>query len=166
MAKIADVEVPAIGERGFKSKVRLATLTGINDEQYLRAFKVAKVAMTAAAGNAYSFAWQNPEDNKILVRGVIVYITVASTLAATLNIDVAPTATDTGSTIFNAITLDTVAPVVWSSHNVNDAGVAGNEKPHIVDENGGTNDWITGKEISGNSMASLVGNVYIIYTEI
>ncbi len=166
MTIIADVELPVkINHAGSRS-VRVAQLTGRDDSQYLRAFKVAKVVITAAAGNAYSFAWQNPEDNKILIRGVIVYITVAATLAATLNIDVAPTATDTGSTIFNAITLDTVAPVVWSSHNVNDTGVAGDEKPHVMDENGGTNDWLTGKEISGNSMASLVGNVYIIYTEI
>ncbi len=166
MTKIADVEILVLGERGFGHRVKVASLTGRNDEQYLRAFKVAKVALIAGAGSTYAFTWQNPEDNKIIIRGVIVYITVASTLAATLDIDVAPSAADTGNTIFNGLALNTAAPVVYSSHNVGDTGVAGNEKPHIVDENGGTNDWITGLETSGNSMAALVGNVYIIYTEV
>ncbi len=164
MTKIADVDIVVTGERGFQHKKQLAILTGRNDEQYLRLLKVAKVALIAGIGNTYAFTWQNPEDNKIIVYEIVVNITTQGTNAATLDVDVVASAAANGDTIFDALTLNSAG--VYSSLNVTQTGTNGNEKPHIVDENGGTNDWITGYEAANQSMVALVGNVYIFYTEV
>jgi len=129
-----------------------------------RAYKVAKVDLTGVAANGFPFTWQNPEANKIIIHEVIVRVTTAGgTATAVLDIDVVASAADTGDTIIDGLDLNATA--VSSSHNVTDSGTNGDEKPHVVDENGGTNDWITGKCLV-EKCDDLVGAVYIFYTEI
>lgn len=129
-----------------------------------RAYKVARLDLIPVAANGFCFVWQNPGANKIILRELIVRITTAGgTATAVLDIDVVANATATGNTIFDGIDLDATA--VLSSHNVTDSGSSGNEKPHVVDEKAGSNDWVTGKCLVEKS-DDLVGAVYIFYTEV
>ena len=128
---------------------------------YSRAFKVAKVALTAGVANAFAFAWQNPESNAVLVTRVIVDITTAGgTATAVMDVGVVANATSTAADIFNDIDLNSAA----ISDNLLVAGT-GQGGVHKLDENGGTTPYITGKILTEKAEA-LVGNVYIIYTEI
>ena len=127
----------------------------------LRPFKVAKVALAAGNANAMAFAWQNPESNKILITRVIVDVTTAGGSATSvLDVDVVANATATADTIINGLDLD--ATGVTDHLLVAGTGVGG---VHKADEKGGANDYVTGKILVANA-ASLVGNVYIFYTEV
>ena len=134
------------------------------DLERTRPYKVAKLDLEAGLADAFAFAWQNPEGNKIIIHEVIVRISTAGgTGSSVLDIDVVANATATGNTIFDGI--DANATAVLSSHNVTDAVGSSNHKPHVVDENGGTNDWVTCKILVQNASA-LVGAAYIFYTEV
>jgi len=126
----------------------------------IRALKCAKVALTPGIQNAFAFAWQNPEANKILITRCITDITTSGGAAATMNVGVVANAAATAADIFNGVLLDSA--VVKDNLFVAAIGQGGVPK---VDENGGTKPYITGK-ILGNTANALVGNIYIFYTEI
>ena len=129
----------------------------------LRMLKVASGALTAGNAGAVVFAWQNPESNIIIVREVIVRITVAGgTGSAAMDIGVVANASSTAATIFDGIDLN--ATGVFSSQILADTGASGTERPHVVAENGGASDWITGYEEGAQNYSNLVGAVYIFYT--
>ena len=126
--------------------------------------KVLTGSLASGNANAFAFAVQNPEDAKVLIHKVIIDITTAGgTGSSVLNVGIATSATGTGDTIFDGVDLNSAAISV--STNVSDTGTNGNEKVHKMDENAGTNDYITGKILVANA-ASLVGNYYIFYTEV
>jgi hypothetical protein len=126
----------------------------------IRALKCAKIALTAGLANAFAFAWQNPESNKILVTRVIVDVTTQAGAAATMDVGSAINATTTSITISEAININSVAV----SDNLLVAG-SGKGGVNKIDENGGTTPWITGQILDANA-SNLVGNIYIFYTEI
>ena len=146
------------------TRVTVSSATSSTDLGYLRNFKVAKVALGQGLASTYIFGWQNPESNAIVVHEVIIRVTTAAGAAATMNVGPAASAAATSATIFNALAL--VGTGIYSSHNVSDTGVTGNEKPHVLDENGGATDWLTGLETAALNYSALVGSVYIFYTEV
>jgi len=123
--------------------------------------KVAKGDLTPGAANAFAFTWNNPETTAILVQKVIVNVTTAgATATSVLDVGVAATAAGTADTILDGVDLNAIAVTV--STNVSESGTNATEKVYIVDANGGTNDWITGK-ILVEKCDNLVGKYYIEY---
>lgn len=124
--------------------------------------KMAKVALTAGNANAFAFAWQNPESTQIIIHKVIVNRTTAGG-SATSVLDIGPVenATSTANTIIDGLDLNTTG----IADNIADKGTSGTTRSVLLDENGGTTDYITGKILVANA-ASLVGYVYIYYTNI
>ena len=127
----------------------------------IRALKCAKIILKAGLQNAFAFAWQNPESNKILITRCITDITTSGGAAATMDVGAAISATTHSATIFSGVLLNStvVKDNVFVGGGIGQGGVA------KVDENGGTTPWITG-QILGNTASNLVGNIYIFYTEI
>ena len=126
----------------------------------LRSLKVAKVALTPGAANAYAFAWQNPEDNAILITHVILDVTTAATLAAVLDVGSAATATTVSDNIMDAAALNAIAVV--DHLLVAGAGAGGVQKLTVA---GGATAWITGRILTQNA-PDVAGYIYIEYTEI
>lgn len=123
--------------------------------------KMAKVALAPGNANAFAFAWQNPENSKILIHRVMVNRTVAGgTASSVLDIGIVANATSTADTLIDGLDLNTTG----IADNISDVGSNGKARG-IVDENGGTNDYITGKILAQNA-ASLAGYVYIYYSRI
>jgi hypothetical protein len=127
----------------------------------LRSFKIAKVSFTNGAADAVAFAWQNPETNKILVVRVVVDVTTAATLAATLNIGKSNDAVTDASDIMAAFPINAIAV----KDHLTVAAAIGKGGVHKLDENGGTTDYITGT-IKAQNSATTVANIYIEYIEI
>ena len=114
------------------------------------------------SGNTYLATWQNPESTKIMLWLVIIRLTVAGgTALAVCDADIVADATSTGNTIFDGVDINTTG--VYSSWAV---GGGGNEQPHIMDENGGTNAWLTFYEEANKVYANLAGKAYVFYTKI
>lgn len=119
---------------------------------------IAKVALTAGNANAFAFAWQNPEASKIIVERVLVRLTTAGgTANSVLDVGVVADATSTADTLIDGLDLNTTGLF----DNIVDKGTNGKAR-QIVDENGGTNDYVTGKILVANA-AAVVGDVYIVY---
>ena len=120
--------------------------------------KIAKVALTAGNANAYAFAWQNPEASKVIVEKVLVNLgTAGGTANAVLDVGVVANATSTADTLIDGLDLNTTGLF----DNFVDIGTNGKSRA-LVDEKGGTNDYVTGKILVANA-AALAGDVYIIY---
>ena len=127
----------------------------------IKTLKIAKVVFTNGAANAVAFAWQNPETNKILVVRVVVDVTTAATLAATLNIGVSADAVTDASDIMAAFPINAIAV---KDHLTVAAGI-GKGGVYKLDEKDGTTDYITGT-IKAQNSATTVANIYIQYIEI
>jgi hypothetical protein len=121
--------------------------------------KVAKVALTAGNANAFAFAWQNPESSKIIVHRVIIDRTTAGGTGSSV-LDVGPVAdaTSTADTLIDGLDLNATGV----ADNIEDQGTNGTSRAKL-DENGGTNDFVTGKILAQNA-ASLAGSAYIHYS--
>jgi hypothetical protein len=137
------------------------TETDSVDSALAAGLKVVKVVVTGGLQNIISFAWQNPESTKILVTKAVLRLTAGGgTAGATMDIGPCASATDTGDTLIDGV--DITAAGLFD--NVGSKG--NNGLPQIVlDENGGTNDWVTGKILGANA-ASLDGKMYILYTKV
>lgn len=121
--------------------------------------RVKRVALTAGNANAFAFAWQNPEDKKIVVTKLVVDVTTAGgTATSVLDVARVAGATDTGDTIIDGADLNAVSEY----DNLGDPGTNGTSKAYKLDAKDGTNDYITGKILVANA-ASLAGYVYIEY---
>jgi len=121
--------------------------------------KVAKVAVAGGLQNAIAFAWQNPESSAIIVTKCILRITTqGATSNALMDIGPCASATGTGDTLLDGVAVTATG----TFDNLTDKGTHGLLQV-VVDENGGTNDFITGKIIDA-AAAALVGKVYIFYT--
>ena len=131
------------------------------DAAYQGGVKVVKGALTAGAADAFAFTWQNPETTAVLVQKVIIDVTtVGGTATSVLDVGVAASATGTADTILDGVDLNAAAITV--NTDAASSGTNADEKVHKVDENGGTNDWITGK-ILVEKCDDLVGKYYIEY---
>ena len=123
--------------------------------------KVAKGTLKAGNADTFAFAWENPEASKIIVTRVLINITTAGgTVSSVLDVGVVANATSTADTLIDGLDLN--ATGIFD--NITDKG--GNGKSYqVVDENGGANDYITGKILAQKADA-LVGKYYIFYTVI
>jgi len=126
----------------------------------IRTLKRAKVAFTNGAANAVAFAWQNPETNKILVTRVVLDVTTAATLDATLNIGTSNDAVTDSDTIMALAPLKAIAVIDHLT-----VLAVGKGKVFKLDEKDGVTDYITGTIRAQNS-ATTVANIYIEYIEI
>ena len=143
---------------------KITTELGLIDTEINANVKVAKGSLTADVSGNMAFTWQNPESVEILIHTVIIDVTTAGgTGSSVLDVDVVANATSTADTILDGVDLNSAA--VSISNNVSDSGTSGDEKVHKADENGGTNDYVTGKILVADASA-LVGKYYIHYTTV
>uniref|UniRef100_A0A6M3L2Z8 Uncharacterized protein n=1 Tax=viral metagenome TaxID=1070528 RepID=A0A6M3L2Z8_9ZZZZ len=118
-------------------------------------------ALTAGNANAFAFAWQNPETYKILVTRVVVEVTTpGGTVNSVLDVGTGASATTHNDNFLDGINLNAAA--VYDSMNSTDKGTNGVMKPVLLDENGGTTDYLTGQILVANA-AALVGKYYVFY---
>lgn len=119
--------------------------------------RYAKVALGEATGAGGMLAWQNPEEVAIIVIRLVLDITTEATGAAIANFGPAANATTSSDTLIDGVDIGTAAGVF---DNIEDQGTNGKSTARM-DENGGTNDYLTG---SGESdPADLVGTAHIYY---
>ncbi|MHC1599550.1 MAG: hypothetical protein ACXQS5_01830 [Candidatus Methanospirareceae archaeon] len=138
--------------------VDIATNMDVVDAAYQGGVKVAKGALAAGLVNTMTFAWQNPELTEVLVQRVIIDVTTAGgTATAIMDVGVSDTATGTAEDIISDLDLNAAA--VTDHLLVAGTGVGG---VHKLGENGGTNDYITGKTLT-EAASDLVGKYYIEY---
>lgn len=124
--------------------------------------KVASGTLAPGSANAISFAWQNPEDSKIIVTRVVLYITSKGGTGATMDVGICGGANQTSDNLIDGVALDATAPFVVD--NISDKGTNGKTRG-LVDEKGGTNSYITGK-ILGADCPTLAGKYYIFYIKV
>jgi len=146
--------------RERRQLVPFTTSTGMAGQPWYKPFKVATIPLIAGAQNAFCLNWQNPESVPIMVFHVIINVTVAG--VATSVIDLGPAiAVDTHSdTLIDGAALDGAPPYYLNSFD--DAGGNGVAFA-LLNENGGTTDWITGQILTAAG-TNLAGTVYILYT--
>lgn len=124
--------------------------------------KVVKVRATGAAQNAQSFAWQNPETTKIIIYKAILHVFDPETVGVgtLMDIGVSANGTTSSDTLLDGVALTSAGLF----DNVTNKGTNG--LPQVtVDENGGTNDYVTGT-INTATGASFTGCVYLFYTKV
>ena len=125
--------------------------------------KVVSGALASGNADAFAFAWQNPEDESIIVHRVLVDVTTAGgTGSSVLDVGKVAGATATADTLIDGADLNAVA--VYDSADSTLAGTNGRGVAKL-DKKGGTNDHITGKILTQNA-ASLAGKYYIFYTRV
>jgi hypothetical protein len=115
--------------------------------------------LAAGNANAYAFNWQNPENRKICITRVVVYVsTVAGTAGSLLDVGTASATATHGDNLIDGLDIQSATGVF---DNITNIGTNGKSR-QLVDENGGTNDWVTGQILIANA-AALVGKVMIEY---
>jgi len=120
--------------------------------------RVASGALIAGLANAYAFNWQNPHASKILIKRVMIYLgTAGGTGTSVLDVGKAASTATHDDTLIDGLDLNTTGVF----DNINDAGTNGKSR-QLVDENGGTNDWVTGQILVANA-SNLVGRYEIEY---
>ena len=121
--------------------------------------RMVKLALAAGNANAFAFVWQNPESTKVIVTRVLVNRTTAGgTGSSVLDVGPAADATSTADTIIDGLDLNATG----IADNIADKGSNGTTRSVVLDEKGGTTDYITGKILAQNA-AALAGYVYIYY---
>lgn len=144
-----------ISEEFVKIGTELDTLAAFD----AAGLNVAKVTVAGGVENAIAFAWQNPEASQIIVSKCILNITTqGATALAVMDIGPCASATSTSDTLLDGVAVTATGLF----DNVTNKGTNGLPQV-LVDANGGTNDYITGKILSA-AAAALVGKVYIFYT--
>lgn len=118
-------------------------------------------ALAPGNANAFSFNWQNPHSNPIIVTRVLLDITTPGGVAAG--------ELDCGSAAASGVNSDNLIdgcdPDVQTVYdNLGDPGANGKFKQRL-DANGGAVDWITCQILLQNQ-AALAGRYYIEYIEV
>jgi len=133
-----------------------ATTTELNQiDNADRIEKVAKIALAAVDTGGGVFAWQNDEGASIIVTGLVLDVTTASTGACTL--DCGTTATSATTKIDNLIDGLDVNAAAGVFDNITDKGTNGVSRQKLASAK-----WVTGSVASGAS-AGIVGFAYIRY---
>jgi hypothetical protein len=115
----------------------------------------AKVALTPGNADEWAFSFQNPEATKIIVfKGMIRITAGAGTPLAVMNVGTGDEATSANNNLWND--LDITAPGIFQTTC---------DKVFVLDENGGTTDFING-QIKTQNAAALAGDAYFWYTAI
>lgn len=145
-------------KRGMPVAEALDLLIGRNSEVKLPVYCNKKaLVVQATPTNGGLFNWQNPLSVKVIAM-VIMNVRTASTGAATADVGRAGDATNTGDTFLDAANLQTAVPhCSFESAHKGTNGLAA----RLIDEKGGTNDFITGTSSANNT--GLVGDAYILF---
>jgi len=117
--------------------------------------KVAKIALAAVDTAGGVFSWQNDEGASIIITGLFLDVTTASTGACTL--DCGTTATSATTKIDNLIDGLDVNSAAGVFDNITDKGTNGVSRQKLASAK-----WVTGSVASGAS-AGIVGFAYIRY---
>ena len=121
--------------------------------------KTVAIPIAGGAQNAFAFAWQNPEATKILILNAVARISAVSVSAgAVLDVGPVANATSTSDTLFDGLDIVTAVGNFSAavSGGTNGLGCA------VLDENGGTNDFLTGKILTAAG-AALAGTLVVQY---
>lgn len=116
---------------------------------------VERVALTASDAAGGVFAWQNPHENPVILKGVTVHVTTAATAACTL--DIGATATNAATSADNLIDGLDVNAATGVFDNITDKGANGKSRQLLA-----SGKWVTASKASG-ATAGLVGFAYIEY---
>jgi len=112
--------------------------------------RTASGSLTAGNANAFTFAWQNPELQAIIIVELMVDVTTAGgTAGSVLDAGSAANATTHSSDLITGADLNAIATYVSTARIK-------------VAANGGASDWVTGQILTANA-AGLVGKYYITY---
>lgn len=127
--------------------------------------RTASGILTAGNANSIAFAWHNSEQQDILIKKVVIYITTAGgTAGSLLDVGIADNASGTnrGTEFFNDIDLNT-STIVDSTIVIG----GGNQTVWVFcqDTASATDGWVVGQILTANA-ASLVGSYYIEYVGI
>jgi hypothetical protein len=127
--------------------------------EILAGIRVCKGNLTSGNSNSFAFTWQNPESTKIIVLKVVLRITsTGGTAGSVIDVGIVANATSTADTLIDGLDINQVGLF----DNITNKGTNGLAIGGVVDENGGTNDYITGKILTQNA-TSLAGKYYIYY---
>jgi hypothetical protein len=137
-----------------KERPRRVPLTPLDN---LVALKMDSGSLTAGSANDFCFAWQNPESVQIAVLRVIIDITTAGAATSVIDVGSAANATTHSDNLLDGIDASAVA----TYNNIDDAGTNG-KSVQILDEKGGTTDYVTGQILVADA-TSLVGTYRIFY---
>lgn len=118
---------------------------------------VDRVALAAVDTAGGFFSWQNPLDVKVIAL-CIFNVTTVATAACTIDVGAAANATTSADTLLDGVDIN--AAVIrgnpFDNKGTNGKGV------QLIDENGGSSDFITGSKATG-ATAGVVGFAYIVY---
>lgn len=109
-------------------------------------------SLSSGSANDYAFNWQNPHTFSIVIIDFMIRITTSGGASSVIDVGTT-TATGTNSdNIINGESLYTASPpyIIYSLERIH------------MDENGGTNDWLTGQILTADS-GLLTGKYYISY---
>ena len=134
----------------FSGPLQAESTFTIGNKNVARIHQGAMAAVDTAGG---VFAFQNPLAVSVLVTKIYLVWTTQSSGACTVSAGVAA----------NGTTLN--AGLISGQSVASAAGSVASTVPKVMDENGGSNDWVTVSVASGAS-SGLVGRVYIEYVPI
>ena len=146
-ALVANVAWAFAGPVTFSKAVTMSLSATLAGKEIPRIHQVAMAAVGTAGGIA---AFQNPLSVPILVESITLEWTTQSSGACTVSAGVAADGTTLNAGLISGQSVASAAGSVKST------------VPKRVDENGGTNDWVTVSVASG-TVTGLVGRVYINY---
>lgn len=119
-----------------------------------RGDKIAKVALAALDTGGGVLSWVNPEAGAIIITGLTVDVTTASSGACTVDLGTTATsATTTSDTLIDGVSVAAIATV----SNIDDKGTNGKSRQKLA-----VGKWVTGSMASG-AAAGLAGYAYIRY---
>lgn len=130
-----------------------------SDSHDYTGFKAIRAKLTAATIGKFIFAIQNPEAVECVIYDVVLHVTTGATdTTCAVDVDIGGSSTGTGDSIMDGMT-EMDAAGVYDRHTQ-----AGSNGGNAVkwDENGGSNDWVTGKVATADATA-LVGEVVVLY---
>lgn len=142
-------------------KYRIGKKAVGNEQLNPEAGKWVKVALGASEAAGGILAWQNPESSQIIVDRIILNITAAAAAGLIADFGVAANPTTSSDDLMDGAGLKTeYSPVDGLA-----SGGTNGKVSKLVDEKGGTNDYITGSFNAG-TIAGLAGYAYIHYRTI
>ncbi len=149
------INIPA---RGHKGLVDLTESDCAGTIQYIKPFKIARVALVAGLVNTFNFNWQNPESVAIMVTNLVVHVVTGGTAGADIDAGTAAAADTASDNLLDGQDLGTDA--TWLNSFTNQA--TNGRCSQYMNANGGATDYICGKTLL-QSGATLSGYAYIFY---
>lgn len=138
--RVVDAEI--VGGQAIDTAVRTLIDSGVVQKTL-----TALAAVDTAGGVA---AWQNPESTKVVALPILIVTTIA-TDECTIDVGVAANGTTSSDTQIDGQDVNGATGVFVGTWK-------------LVDENGGSSDWITASKATG-ATAGIVGKLIVIYAK-